>query len=167
MLTGLTSFVRDAVAAIDPETLFECDEAHMMNVKVDSITRHRSFVWLEEPTTSSITLHSRLHRYSRPIHATRAFVYFCRFEPMHNDAYKGDTGFSEDSGERVPKRIVIRDGILRDLVYPFIKALGDAGFAQRYPDLYESIRVTYPRSRFDGNEVSVCVEFDYIELLPC
>ncbi len=166
MLSALVDFVREAIAKLDPDALFECDEARMMNVKVDTITRDKSFVWLEEPLQGTVALRRRGHPYLRGAYTTRVNLYFCRFEPMHNDAFKGDTYFSENSGGG-EKRIAIRDAILRELALPFVGRLRRAGFARRYPELYESMRITYPRSRFDGNEVSVMLEFDYLEPLPC
>lgn len=161
-MTGhVVNSIRNILAMTSPDALFECDEARMINVKIDTVERCNSFVYLEEPTAGYYDVPLRGHQRQR----TLLRLCFCKFEPMHNDAYRGDTRWSEHDPRPISKRIEIRDTIERDMVRPFIVALRASEFGRRYPDLLQTIRVLYPRARFDANEVSVCLEFTFAEFV--
>ena len=89
------------VKMVNPLAVFECDQARMLNVKVDTMDRFvtdsdgnrvsSDFVYVEEPTTGYYDIPYRGHQKQRTIMQ----ISFCKFEPMANDAYKGDTKFSQ------------------------------------------------------------------------
>lgn len=159
MLTGLY-----------PIPVFECDMARMLNVKVDTMERYRKdddgnvlkdergnpvsndFIYIEEPTQGYYDIpYAGFQRQRLPL-----MIYFCKFEPMANDAYRGDTPFSHESPTTA--RLELRDQIERDFVRPFLYRLRTSRIGRAFPSMFESVRVVYPSPRFDANEVSVGIE---------
>lgn len=83
-------------------------------------------------------------------------IYFCKFEPMGNDAYKGDTPFSTES--KTTSRLILRDELERTIVRPFLLRLKTSQLGMLYPEMMNTVRIVYPSARFDANEVSVGIE---------
>lgn len=153
-----------------PGAVFECDQARMLNVKVDTMPRFETgldgevikdsmgnpvsttFIYIEEPTQGSYDIPYRGHQRQRlPL-----MIYFCKFEPMGNDAYKGDTPFSAES--KTTSRLILRDELERTLVRPFLRRLKTSRLGMLYPEMMSTVRIVYPSARFDANEVSVGIE---------
>mgnify|MGYP001523894893 FL=1 len=86
-------------------------------------------------------------------------VYFCKFEPMANDAYKGDTKFNKNSP--TVGRLELKSQIEEQMVRPFLYLLKTSQLVKQYPEIMNTVRVLYPSSRFDANEVSVGLEFTF------
>lgn len=153
-----------------PGAVFECDQARMLNVKVDTMPRFETglngevikdsngnpvsttFIYIEEPLQGYYDIPYRGHQRQRlPL-----MIYFCKFEPMGNDAYKGDTPFSAES--KTTSRLILRDELERTLVRPFLLRLKTSQLGMLYPEMMNTVRVVYPSARFDANEVSVGIE---------
>lgn len=153
-----------------PGAVFECDQARMLNVKVDTMPRFETglngevikdskgnpvsttFIYIEEPTQGYYDIPYRGHQRQRlPL-----MIYFCKFEPMGNDAYKGDTPFSAES--KTTSRLLLRDELERTLVRPFLLRLKTSRLGMLYPEMMNTVRIVYPSARFDANEVSVGIE---------
>lgn len=153
-----------------PGAVFECDQARMLNVKVDTMPRFETglngevikdpkgnpvsttFIYIEEPTQGYYDIPYRGHQRQRlPL-----IIYFCKFEPMGNDAYKGDTPFSAES--KTTSRLILRDELERTLVRPFLRRLKTSQLGMLYPEMMNTVRIVYPSARFDANEVSVGIE---------
>lgn len=153
-----------------PGAVFECDQARMLNVKVDTMSRFETglngevikdskgnpvsttFIYIEEPTQGYYDIPYRGHQRQRlPL-----MIYFCKFEPMGNDAYKGDTPFSAES--KTTSRLILRDELERTLVRPFLRRLKTSRLGMLYPEMMSTVRIVYPSARFDANEVSVGIE---------
>lgn len=153
-----------------PGAVFECDQARMLNVKVDTMPRFETglngevikdskgnpvsttFIYIEEPTQGYYDIPYRGHQRQRlPL-----MIYFCKFEPMGNDAYKGDTPFSAES--KTASRLLLRDELERTLVRPFLLRLKTSRLGMLYPEMMNTVRIVYPSARFDANEVSVGIE---------
>lgn len=153
-----------------PGAVFECDQARMLNVKVDTMPRFETglngevikdskgnpvsttFIYIEEPTQGYYDIPYRGHQRQRlPL-----MIYFCKFEPMGNDAYKGDTPFSAES--KTTSRLILRDELERTLVRPFLRRLKSSRLGMLYPEMMNTVRIVYPSARFDANEVSVGIE---------
>lgn len=153
-----------------PGAIFECDQARMLNVKVDTMPRFETglngevikdskgnpvsttFIYIEEPTQGYYDIPYRGHQRQRlPL-----MIYFCKFEPMGNDAYKGDTPFSTES--KTTSRLILRDELERTLVRPFLLRLKTSRLGMLYPEMMNTVRIVYPSARFDANEVSVGIE---------
>ena len=162
--------IRLMLQDLAPGAVFECDQARMLNVKVDTMPRFETglngevikdsngnpvsttFIYIEEPTQGYYDIPYRGHQRQRlPL-----MIYFCKFEPMGNDAYKGDTPFSAES--KTTSRLILRDELERTLVRPFLLRLKTSQLGMLYPEMMNTVRVVYPSARFDANEVSVGIE---------
>lgn len=163
MILDIITLIRNMVKMVNPLAVFECDQARMLNVKVDTMERFvtdsdgnrtsSDFVYVEEPTTGYYDTPYRGYPTQRIIMQ----VYFCKFEPMANDAYKGDTKFSKNSP--TIGRLELKNQIEEQMVRPFLYLLKSSPLVLRYPDIMNTVRVLYPSPRFDANEVSVGLEF--------
>lgn len=162
MILDIITIIRNMVKIINPLAVFECDQARMLNVKVDTMERFvtdsdgnrvsSDFVYVEEPTTGYYDIPYRGHQKQRTIMQ----IYFCKFEPMANDAYKGDTKFSQNSP--TIGRLELKNQIEEQMVRPFLYLLKTSQLVKQYPEIMNTVRVLYPSSRFDANEVSVGLE---------
>lgn len=165
MILDIVTIIRDMVKIINPLAVFECDQARMLNVKVDTTERFvtdsdgnrvsSDFVYVEEPTTGYYDTPYRGY----PTQRTIMQVYFCKFEPMANDAYKGDTKFSQNSP--TIGRLELKNQIEEQMVRPFLYLLKTSQLVKQYPEIMNTVRVLYPSPRFDANEVSVGLEFTF------
>lgn len=165
MILDIITIIRDMVKVINPLAVFECDQARMLNVKVDTMERFvtdsdgnrvsSDFVYVEEPTTGYYDTPYRGY----PTQRTIMQIYFCKFEPMANDAYKGNTKFSKNSP--TVGRLELKSQIEEQMVRPFLYLLKTSQLVKQYPEIMNTVRVLYPSSRFDANEVSVGLEFTF------
>lgn len=165
MILDIITLIRDMVKMVNPLAVFECDQARMLNVKVDTMERFvtdsdgnrvsSDFVYVEEPATGYYDTPYRGY----PTQRTIMQVYFCKFEPMANDAYKGDTKFSRNSP--TIGRLELKSQIEEQMVRPFLYLLKTSQLVKQYPEIMNTVRVLYPSSRFDANEVSVGLEFTF------
>lgn len=165
MILDIITIIRNMVKMVNPLAVFECDQARMLNVKVDTMERFvtdsdgnrtsSDFVYVEEPTTGYYDTPYRGY----PTQRTIMQVYFCKFEPMANDAYKGDTKFSKNSP--TVGRLELKSQIEEQMVRPFLYLLKTSQLVKQYPEIMNTVRVLYPSPRFDANEVSVGLEFTF------
>lgn len=165
MILDIITLIRNMVKMVNPLAVFECDQARMLNVKVDTMERFvtdsdgnqtsSDFVYVEEPTTGYYDTPYRGY----PTQRTIMQVYFCKFEPMANDAYKGDTKFSKNSP--TIGRLELKNQIEEQMVRPFLYLLKNSQLVKQFPDIMNTVRVLYPSPRFDANEVSVGLEFTF------
>lgn len=170
MIGQLVTKLVGVVKTLNPDCIFEYEEARMINVKIDTVTRDLMFVYLEEPTQATLAI----DLYHRTNTQTTVRLYFCRFEEMHNDNWAGDSRWNEKANITLHRQ-AIRDTIEETMVRPLIAILRKSWVGLRYPTLFNSLRILYPRPRFDANEVSVGIEFnlredwclkDYIPNIP-
>lgn len=165
MILDIITIIRDMVKMVNPLAVFECDQARMLNVKVDTMERFvtdsdgnrvsSDFVYVEEPTTGYYDTPYQGY----PTQRTIMQVYFCKFEPMANDAYKGDTKFSKNSP--TIGRLELKNQIEEQMVRPFLCLLKNSQLVKQSPEIMSTVRVLYPSPRFDANEVSVGLEFTF------
>lgn len=170
MTLPIIDHIRLMLQDLAPGAVFECDQARMLNVKVDTMPRFETglngevikdsngnpvsttFIYIEEPLQGYYDIPYRGHQRQRlPL-----MIYFCKFEPMGNDAYKGDTPFSAES--KTTSRLLLRDELERTLVRPFLLRLKTSRLGMLYPEMMNTVRIVYPPARFDANEVSVGIE---------
>lgn len=170
MTLPIIDHIRLMLQDLAPGAVFECDQARMLNVKVDTMPRFETglngevikdsngnpvsttFIYIEEPLQGYYDIPYRGHQRQRlPL-----MIYFCKFEPMGNDSYKGDTPFSAES--KTTSRLILRDELERTLVRPFLLRLKTSRLGMLYPEMMNTVRIVYPSARFDANEVSVGIE---------
>ena len=142
MILDIITLIRDIVKMVNPLAVFECDQARMLNVKVDTMERFvtdsdgnrvsSDFVYVEEPTTGYYDIPYRGHQKQRTIMQ----IYFCKFEPMANDAYKGDTKFSQNSP--TIGRLELKNQIEEQMVRPFLYLLKTSQLVKQYPEIMNS-----------------------------
>lgn len=162
MILDIITLIHNMVKVVNPLAIFECDQARMLNVKVDTMERFvtdsdgnrvsSDFVYVEEPTTGYYDIPYRGHQKQRTIMQ----IYFCKFEPMANDAYKGDTKFSKNSP--TIGRLELKNQIEEQMIRPFLYLLKTSELGFRHPEMLNTVRILYPSPRFDANEVSVGLE---------
>lgn len=165
MILDIITLIHNMVKMVNPRAVFECDQARMLNVKVDTMERFvtdsdgnrvsSDFVYVEEPTTGYYDTPYQGY----PTQRTIMQVYFCKFEPMANDAYKGDTKFSKNSP--TIGRLELKNQIEEQMVRPFLYLLKKSQLVKQFPEIMSTVRVLYPSPRFDANEVSVGLEFTF------
>jgi hypothetical protein len=165
MILDIITLIHNMVKMVNPLAVFECDQARMLNVKVDTMERFvtdldgnrvsSDFVYVEEPTTGYYDMPYQGY----PAQRTIMQVYFCKFEPMANDAYKGDTKFSKNSP--TVGRLELKSQIEEQMVRPFLYLLKNSQLVKQFPEIMSTVRVLYPSPRFDANEVSVGLEFTF------
>ncbi|MDR1454651.1 MAG: hypothetical protein LBJ01_03270 [Tannerella sp.] len=138
MLSKLEEIIRRA----NPSYHIEYEELSMMNVKADGIDSSRPFAYIEE---------FRQGEYGKTgfwrSKTTRLEIWFCRFCRFENDARVRDA---------------IRGTIENEAVLPFIEEY------KREPGLSQPDKWAWytPPPRFDANEVSIMLQFDY-KVLTC
>lgn len=154
IITRLTELLK----RLNPDCIFEFDEARMINVKVDTVTRDKMFIYVEEPRQSW----TEIDQYRRTRQRSILTIYFCKFEDMHNDNWAGDSLWNEKANVTIHRQTV-RDEIESTIVRPFIAVLGTSELFARYPQAFTSVRTIYPLTRFDANEVSVGLEITLYE----
>lgn len=173
MILNVIEGIKEIAEKVAPYAVFEADEASMVNIKIDSVTRKvtidkdgvpvevsNSFIYVEEPTYGYYDIPVRGFQQQR----TFIRIYFCKFEEMHASAYKGTSKYSEDADKpNESYRINLRNQIEEEMVRPFLYQLKNSVIGMMYRDMLTSTRVIYPRTRFDANEVSVGLEIMYYE----
>lgn len=165
MILDIITLIHNMVKMVNPLAVFECDQVRMLNVKVDTMERFvtdldgnrvsSDFVYVEEPTTGYYDTPYKGY----PTQRTIMQVYFCKFEPMANDAYKGDTKFSKNSP--TIGRLELKNQIEEQMVRPFLYLLKNSQLVKQFPEIMSTVRLLYPSPRFDANEVSVGLEFTF------
>lgn len=108
------------------------EEAKMMNVRADELTRDSGLVYIEEYKSGT---YNAAPTYGELTKQTRIDIYFCKFVPMHGDAIERER---------------IREGIEAEAVRPFVQAMQ----ASQWLSL-SAIQFAHPIPRFDANEVSI------------
>jgi len=128
---------------VNPDYIFEYEENAMMNIKADDYARGDRFVYVEEFTQGRYVVEGY-----RKKKVTRVQIWFCRLflsvdengkltgNEMHNNAIQ---------------REQIRNEIESEIVLPFMA---------KFPDI-ESWQFFTPLPRFDANEVSIMLQFEY------
>jgi len=144
--------INDLLTAINTEYAFTYEESAMMNIKADSYLKYKdvidpdtnevtgqkiaSFVYLEEFTSGYIKRDKYMNT-----RVQKCQLYFCKFADFHCDALQ---------------RQELRELMFNEIIYAFAEKI-------RVNPMILANEVNYitPLPRFDANEVSVMIEFDY------
>lgn len=121
----------------DVSYIIHYDDKYMMNKKADDLKRTQSFIYIEEFVQGSYNK----AKYNNGNKIIRMQIYFSKFIDMHNEAIN---------------RQMLRDQIESEIVVPFM-----ATYESKYGEV-QQWKFYYPLPRWDGNEVSVMLEFDCI-----
>ena len=143
----------------------ECACPYCVGVKCDTVPQTNDeghtilLIKVDPPVYSNYIL----PRGRIPRQQTTVRVYFCGFVEMHSTYEKGSTEFS-DNDMTTRTRLAVQDTIERRLVRPFLQALKKSDMAARFPDSFANLRINYrAEPRFDANEISIYVEFQWEE----
>lgn len=128
------------LAANDDYT-FQYEESKMMNVKVDAKTATAKFIYLEEIKRGEY--HKDRFFWTK---TTTVNLFFSNFVTLQADA---DT------------RETLRNSIETEVVIPFMTKYA----AAKGQSPVKSFKFVTPPSQFDGNEVSIVLQFDVIETI--
>lgn len=145
--------------AANPAYVFYHEEADMLNVKIDGLSRGDSFVWVDAVRTGTITK----DRFGRKFETWTAQIYFSKFTDFGNDMRA-----NPNPGGRVSSHGVKNDEILEairtEIVYPFLRLLDapDVRKSLNAGQEWTRIPVRRPPSRFDGNEISYLLELPVV-----
>lgn len=141
----------------DPEYLYEreYDRNSQMNVLADRLTRDKCCYLIEELESFTFFQPANV-RFQKTLPFSVYFFKFCNF---HNRASYGTTPYSDETRDASVTQQEIRNEIQDEIVRPFVELL-KAGSRSFYRTL--TINVTYPMSRYDGNEVGILLTFGLV-----
>lgn len=120
--------------------IIEYEELSMMNVNADEIKYSQPFAYIEEFTKGEYGKQRFFNQKT-----VEAQIWFCRFCQFENTARKRES---------------IREQIESEIVLPFMEEY------KKESELYqpETWKFFAPPPRFDANEVSIMLQFDFREL---
>lgn len=154
----MVSEIQALLTAINDEYTFTYEESAMMNIKIDEYKKYAdvidpdtnevigqkiaSFVYLEEFTSGRL-IKEGYHN----VRVQKCQLYFCKFADFQCDASQRES---------------LRDLMFEEIIYQFWEAI------QHLP-MINANTMSYitPLPRFDANEVSVMVEFEYKTQILC
>jgi hypothetical protein len=136
MLSTLEKIIKRA----NPSYNTEYEELSMMNVNADEIRYTQPFAYIEEFTRGEYGKQGYFNQKT-----VEAQIWFCRFSPAHNTA---------------AQREAIRQQIESEIIIPFMQEYKKET-TLRQPDTWKFFT---PPPRFDANETSIILQFDYKEI---
>lgn len=143
----------------NPEYVFMHEEAEMINVKIDGLTRGMKFVYVEAVRTGAYVR----NRFGVKSKTLDLRIYFCRFTDFGNDMRA-----TFIPGGRVSSHCKKNEDILseieREIVDPFVTLLDTPDAVRRLTlgQPWTRLPFQYPPSRYDGNELSVMLQLTAI-----
>ena len=157
---GIIDYIETLCAKANPEYVFMHEEADMINVKIDGLDRGRKFVYVEAVRTGAYA-RNRFGARSRTLNIR---IFFCQFTAFGNDMRTTilPGGRVSSNGK---KNEEVLTAIEAEIVRPFIDLLDTPESLKRLTSgqPWQRIPFQYPPSRYDGNELSVMLEFAAIE----
>ncbi len=152
----IIDYIAELCAKANPEYVFMHEEADMINVKIDGLTRGKKFVYVEAVRTGAY-VRSSVGRRSKTLNVR---VFFCQFTNFANDmrAVAIPGGRVTSQGK---KNEEVLTSIETEIVDRFVELL-DTPEAMKRLTLglpWQRLPFQYPPSRYDGNELSVMLEF--------
>lgn len=155
----IVDYIESLCKEVNEEYLFMHEEADMINVKIDGLTRGSKFVYVESVRTGAY-VRNRLGLKTKTLNVR---IFFCQFTGFGNDMRAtvipgGRVSSSEKKNEQVLTEIE------EDIVDPFVRMLDTPEAMKRLTggQPWQRLAFQYPPSRYDGNELSVMLEFTVI-----
>lgn len=152
----IVDYIEQLCAKANSEYAFMHEEAEMINVKIDGFTRGTKFVYVEALRTGAYE-RNRIGVRSK---AYNIRIFFCQFTEFGNDMRRTVIpGGRVSSNERKNEEVLA--AIEDEIVLPFVELLDTPEAMRRllggHP--WSRLPFQYPPSRYDGNELSVMLEF--------
>lgn len=155
----IIDYIETLCAKANPDYRFMHEEADMINVKIDGFTRGTKFVYVEAVRTGAY-VRNRVGVKSKTLNVR---IFFCQFTEFGNDMRRTVIpGGRVSSHEKKNEEILT--AIETEIVDPFVGLL-DTPEAMKQLTLgqpWQRLPFQYPPSRYDGNELSVMLEFTVI-----
>jgi hypothetical protein len=138
----MLSKLEEIIKRVNPEYAVEYDELSMMNVRADEIAYTQPFAYIEEFTKGEYGKQGYFNQKT-----VEAQIWFCRFAQMQNTARERES---------------LRKQIETEMIVPFMEEYKkESGLWQ--PQTWKFFT---PPPRFDANEVSIMLQFDF-KTLKC
>lgn len=156
----IIDYIESLCAQANPTYVFMHEEADMINVKADGLERGDRFVYVEAVRTGAY-VRNRVGVKSKTFTVR---VFFCRFTNFGNDMRETVIPGGRVSS-REKKNEEILTSIETEIVAPFVDLLDTPDAMRRLTlgQAWQRLPFQYPPSRYDGNELSVMIEFTAIE----
>lgn len=153
-------YIETLCTKANPEYKFMHEEAEMINVKIDGLTRGAKFVYVEAVRTGQY-VRNRVGVKSKTFNVR---IYFCQFTEFGNDMRATVIPGGRVSSHET-KNEEILTAIETEIVDPFIDLLDTSEAMKRLTlgQPWQRLPFQYPPSRYDGNELSVMLEFTAVE----
>ncbi len=156
----IIDYIEKLCAKANPDYVFMHEEAEMINVKIDGFTRGTRFVYVEALRTGAY-VRNRVGVKSKTYNVR---IFFCQFTGFGNDMRATIIPGGRVSSHET-KNEEILSAIESEIVEPFVDLLDTPEAMRRLTggQSWTRIPVQYPPSRYDGNEISVMLEFTVTE----
>lgn len=152
----IIDYIEALCAKANPDYVFMHEEGNMMNMKIDGLTRGAKFVYVEAVRTGAY-VRNRVGMKSKTVNVR---IFFCQFTDFGNDMRATVIpGGRVSSHEKKNEEILTM--IETEMVDRFVDLL-DTPEAMRMltqGQPWQRLSFQYPPSRYDGNELSVMLEF--------
>ena len=155
----IVDYIEQLCIQANPDYVFMHEEAEMINVKIDGFTRGTKFVYVEAIRTGAYVR----NRVGVKMKTYNIRIFFCQFTEFGNDMRATVIPGGRVSSQN-RKNEEILTAIEDEIVDPFVDLL-DMPEAMRRLTLgqpWARIPLQYPPSRYDGNELSVMLEFTIV-----
>ena len=152
-------YIEQLCAAANADYTFMHEEADMINVKIDALTRGDRFVYVEAVRTGAYVK----SRYGQRSKTLNMRLFFCQFTDFGNDMRATILpGGRVSSHEKKNEEVIA--SIESEIVAPFLDLLETPEAMRRLTlgQPWSRISFQYPPSRYDGNELSVMLEFSVV-----
>lgn len=156
----IVDYIEQLCAKANPGYVFMHEESEMINVKIDGLTRGDKFVFVEAIRTGAYVR----NRFGVKSKMYNVRVFFCQFTEFGNDmrATVIPGGRVSSNGRKIEEVLA---AIEDEIVDPFVGLLDTPEAMRRLTSgqPWTRLPLQYPPSRYDGNEVSVMLEFTVTE----
>lgn len=155
----IVDYIEQLCSSANSEYVFMHEEAEMINIKADALKRGDKFVYVESVRTGSYVR----NRYGAKSKTYNVRIYFCQFTSFMNDMRATFVPGGHVTSQGVKNEEIIRS-IETGIVEPFVLLLDTPDAMKRLTlgQPWQRLSFQYPPSRFDGNELSVMLEFTAI-----
>jgi hypothetical protein len=156
----IIDYIAGLCARANSDYRFLHEEAEMINVKIDGFTRGTKFVYAEAVRTGAY-IKSRFGVKSKSVNIR---LFFCQFTGFGNDMRSSVIPGGRVSSHWRKIEQVLKD-IENEIVIKFVDLLDEPEVVRKLSlgQSWTRIPFQYPPSRYDGNEVSVMLEFTVTE----
>lgn len=155
----IIDYIETLCASANPDYVFMHEEADMINMKIDGLNRGSKFVYVEAVRTGAYVR----NRFGVKSKTLNVRVFFCQFTNFGNDMRATFIpGGRVSSHEKKNEEILT--SIETEVVDRFVDLLDTPEAMKRLTlgQPWQRLPFQYPPSRYDGDELSVMLEFTVV-----